>query len=124
MWIVSNQQLFAWVQKSMPLSQLGDVEVLKCPTPRVSQKICSEMPDNEAGLLHCHFSDFPWSTSVSFKEGGLYLYIFIYVFADLWWNACIDDSLLTFLGGSVSASLHMVSLCFPCSMHGSGLAFQ
>ena len=26
--------------------------------------------------------------------------------------------------GSFSASLHMVSLCFPCSVHGSGLSFQ
>ena len=28
-----------------------------------------------------------------------------------------------FLGGSVSASLHMLSLCFPCSVCGSGLFF-
>ena len=28
-----------------------------------------------------------------------------------------------FLGGSISASLHVVSLHFPCSMHGSGLSF-
>ena len=35
-----------------------------------------------------------------------------------------SDSLLAFLGGSVSASLHMLSLCFPCSVHGSGLSFQ
>ena len=26
--------------------------------------------------------------------------------------------------GSLSASLHMLSLCFPCSMHSSGLSFQ
>ena len=35
-----------------------------------------------------------------------------------------SDSLLTFLGGCVSASLHMVPLHFPCSMCGSGLSFQ
>ena len=35
-----------------------------------------------------------------------------------------SDSLLTFLGGSIPASLHMVSLHFPCSMHSSGLSFQ
>ena len=36
----------------------------------------------------------------------------------------LSDSLLTFLGGSISASLHMVPLCFPCSMCGSDLSFQ
>ena len=35
-----------------------------------------------------------------------------------------SDSLLTSLGGSISASLHIVSLCFPCSVHSSGLSFQ
>ena len=35
-----------------------------------------------------------------------------------------SDSPLTFLGGSISASLHRVSLCFPYSMHGSNLSFQ
>ena len=35
----------------------------------------------------------------------------------------LSDSLLMFLGGSISASLHRASLCFPCSVHGSGLSF-
>ena len=83
-WIVSNQQVLAWVQNPKPLSQLGDVDALKCPTPQVSQKICNGMPDNEAGLLqHCDFSDFPWSTCVSFKQKekgeAIFIYLFIYV---------------------------------------------
>ena len=35
-----------------------------------------------------------------------------------------SDSPLMFLGGSISASLRRASLCFPCSVHGSGLSFQ
>ena len=34
-----------------------------------------------------------------------------------------SESLLTLYCGSLSASLCMVSLCFPCSVHGSGLSF-
>ena len=34
-----------------------------------------------------------------------------------------SDSLLTLCCGSFSASWHMVSLCFPCSVCGSGLSF-
>ena len=35
-----------------------------------------------------------------------------------------SESLLRSLSGSVSASWCMVSLHFPCSVHGSGLSFQ
>jgi hypothetical protein len=65
-WIVSTEQLLAWVQNPQPISQLDQVDALKCSTPQVSQQICNGMPQSEAGLLeHCPFSDFPWSTCVS-----------------------------------------------------------
>lgn len=68
-WIVSNQQLLAWVQNPKPISQLDQVDALKCSTPQVSQKICNGMPDNENGLLeHCPFPDFPWYTCVSLLD--------------------------------------------------------
>jgi hypothetical protein len=66
-WIVSNEQLLAWVQNPVPVSQLGSVDALKCSTPQVdaSQKICNGIPQNENGLLsHCAFSDFPFYTCV------------------------------------------------------------
>jgi hypothetical protein len=64
-WIISNEQLLAWVQNPVPISQLNSFEPLKCTTPQVdaSLKICNGIPQNEAGLLsHCPFSDFPWYT--------------------------------------------------------------
>ena len=35
-----------------------------------------------------------------------------------------SDYLLTCLSGGMSASLHMIFLCYSCSMFGSGLFFQ
>ncbi|EGN93745.1 hypothetical protein SERLA73DRAFT_189512 [Serpula lacrymans var. lacrymans S7.3] len=70
-WIVSNEQLLAWVQNPVPVSQLSSVDALKCPTPSVdaSKKICNGMPQNEAGLLsHCDFSDFPFYTCYGCPE--------------------------------------------------------
>ncbi|KAG6818372.1 hypothetical protein H0H93_005494 [Arthromyces matolae] len=64
-WIVSNEQLLAWVQNPVPISQLDTVSALKCSTPQVdsSLKICNGIPQNENGLLsHCDFSDFPFYT--------------------------------------------------------------
>ncbi|KAJ7608729.1 hypothetical protein FB45DRAFT_876987 [Roridomyces roridus] len=34
-WIVSNEQLLAWVKNPVPISQLDTVEALKCSTPQV-----------------------------------------------------------------------------------------
>ncbi|KAF7302610.1 Carbohydrate esterase family 4 protein [Mycena chlorophos] len=70
-WIVSNEQLLAWVQNPVPVSQLDSVAALKCSTPQVdaSTKICNGMPQNEAGLLsHCPFSDFPFFTCYGCPE--------------------------------------------------------
>jgi hypothetical protein len=67
-WIVSNEQLLAWIKNPVPVDQLDQVDALKCSTPDVdaSQKICNGMPQNEAGLLsHCAFPDFPFYTCVS-----------------------------------------------------------
>jgi len=67
-WIVSNEQLLAWVQNPVPVSQLDSFEPLKCPTPQVdpSLNICNGIPQNEAGLLEvCDFPDFPFYTCVS-----------------------------------------------------------
>ncbi|KAJ7760139.1 hypothetical protein DFH07DRAFT_740876 [Mycena maculata] len=64
-WIVSNEQLLAWVQNPVPVSQLDSVAALKCSTPQVNatEKICNGIPGNEAGLLDlCPFSDFPFYT--------------------------------------------------------------
>ncbi|KAJ7052259.1 hypothetical protein C8F01DRAFT_626387 [Mycena amicta] len=70
-WIVSNEQLLAWVQNPVPISQLDSVEALKCSTPSVdaSAKICNGIPQNEAGLLsHCDFPDFPFFTCYGCPE--------------------------------------------------------
>ncbi|KAL0951940.1 hypothetical protein HGRIS_008592 [Hohenbuehelia grisea] len=62
-WIVSSEQLLAWVQNPVPVSQLDGFAPLKCSTPQVSDKICNGMPSNEAGLIsHCAFNDFPFYT--------------------------------------------------------------
>jgi len=64
-WIVSNEQLLAWMQNPVPLAQLGNVDALKCSTPQVdaSKKICNGIPQNEAGLVQeCPFPDFPFYT--------------------------------------------------------------
>ncbi|KAI0333980.1 hypothetical protein GY45DRAFT_1243330 [Cubamyces sp. BRFM 1775] len=70
-WIVSSEQLLAWVRNPVPLSQLDTFEPLKCSTPAVdpSMKICNGVPQNEAGLLdHCAFSDFPFYTCYGCPE--------------------------------------------------------
>lgn len=65
-WIVSTEQLLAWVQNPVPVSELNSFEPLKCSTPQISQSICDGIPANEQGLLnHCDFLDFPWYTCVS-----------------------------------------------------------
>ncbi|KAI0756459.1 hypothetical protein C8Q80DRAFT_1092934 [Daedaleopsis nitida] len=64
-WIVSSEQLLAWVKNPTPLSQLNDFAPLKCSMPTVdsSMKICNGIPQNEAGLIElCPFSDFPFWT--------------------------------------------------------------
>ncbi|RPD64578.1 hypothetical protein L227DRAFT_260922 [Lentinus tigrinus ALCF2SS1-6] len=64
-WIVSHEQLLAWVRNPTPISSLNDFAPLKCSTPAVdsSMKICNGIPQNEAGLVElCPFSDFPFYT--------------------------------------------------------------
>jgi len=62
-WIVTNQQLLAWVRNPVPLSELNNFEALKCPVPSVSAQICDGIPANELGLVQtCAFSDFPFGT--------------------------------------------------------------
>ena len=53
MWIVSNEQLLAWVRNPVPVSQLDSFSGLKCTTPAVdaSLQICNGVPQNEAGAL-------------------------------------------------------------------------
>ncbi len=66
-WIVSSEQLLAWVRNPVPLSQLDNFAPLKCSTPAVdsSMKICNGIPQNEAGLVQlCPFNDFPFYTCV------------------------------------------------------------
>jgi len=62
-WIVSSEQLLAWVQHPTKISDLNNFDALKCSSPQVNDKICNGMPQNEQGLLsHCAFNDFPWFT--------------------------------------------------------------
>ncbi|KAH8120052.1 hypothetical protein DFH11DRAFT_1499913 [Phellopilus nigrolimitatus] len=64
-WIVSNEQLLAWVRNPVPVSQLGSIDALRCSSPSVdsSLQICNGIPQNENGQLdHCAFPDFPFYT--------------------------------------------------------------
>ncbi|KAG9121226.1 hypothetical protein FRC07_002908 [Ceratobasidium sp. 392] len=62
-WIVSSEQLLAWVRNPVPASQLNTLKEFQCSVPQVSDKICNGMPNNEQGLLsHCTFNDFPFYT--------------------------------------------------------------
>ncbi|KAF7340969.1 Kinase-like protein [Mycena sanguinolenta] len=57
-WIVSNEQLLAWVKNPVTVANVGSVDALKCNMPQVdaSQKIRNGIPANEARLLsHCAF---------------------------------------------------------------------
>ena len=65
-WVVTNEQLIAWMRNLVPASQLNTLKEFQCQRPQVSGQVCNGIPENEAGLLdHCSFSDFPWSTCVS-----------------------------------------------------------
>lgn len=62
-WIVSNEQLLAWVQNPVPVSQLNTLPEFQCALPSVDQKICNGMHPNEDGLLdYCMFTEFPFFT--------------------------------------------------------------
>ncbi|CUA67472.1 hypothetical protein RSOLAG22IIIB_03124 [Rhizoctonia solani] len=62
-WIVSNEQLLAWVRNPVPASQLNTLPEFQCQVPQVSQKICNGIPSNEEGLLQkCMFIEFPFYT--------------------------------------------------------------
>ena len=79
-WIVSSEQLLAWVRNPTPISQLDSFSPLKCSTPAVdsSMKICNGIPQNEAGLIElCPFSDFPFYTCVrdSLSSRGSVIYM-------------------------------------------------
>lgn len=53
-WIVSNEQLLAWMKNPVTADKLNTLPEFQCKTPNVSQKICNGMPDLETGLLeHC-----------------------------------------------------------------------
>ncbi|KAI0001863.1 hypothetical protein BJV77DRAFT_970038 [Russula vinacea] len=62
-WIVSTEQLLAWVQNPVSLAELDSFAPLKCLVPEINQGICDGIPDNEQGLLdRCDFTDFPFYT--------------------------------------------------------------
>lgn len=53
-WLVTNQQLLAWMKNPVKASQLNTLDEFKCNTPDVKENICNGMPDKEASLLqHC-----------------------------------------------------------------------
>jgi hypothetical protein len=67
-WIVSNEQLLAWMKSPTTIKDLGNFGPLKCSSPMVNatQKICNGVPQNEVGLLQeCTFADYPFYTCVS-----------------------------------------------------------
>lgn len=62
-WIVTNQQLIAWMRDPKPVSQLNTIPEFQCQTPEVTENICNGMYPNQVGLLqNCPFADFPWTT--------------------------------------------------------------
>ncbi|KAL1712211.1 hypothetical protein EV715DRAFT_214110 [Schizophyllum commune] len=68
-WIVSNEQLLAWVRDPKPVSQLDSVGALKCSTPSVDKNICNGMPDKESGLQSkCTFDEYPFDTCYGCPE--------------------------------------------------------
>uniref|UniRef100_V5ESH3 Polysaccharide deacetylase n=2 Tax=Kalmanozyma brasiliensis (strain GHG001) TaxID=1365824 RepID=V5ESH3_KALBG len=52
-WIVSNEQLLAWMRNPVPASQLNTLDAFKCTTPAVSQRICNGFASNNNLLEHC-----------------------------------------------------------------------
>ncbi|KAF8999717.1 hypothetical protein BDZ89DRAFT_1027793 [Hymenopellis radicata] len=68
-WIVSTEQLLAWVRNPTPVGQLDNFDALRCSTPDVQENICNGMPERERGLLaHCPFSEFPFFTCYGCPE--------------------------------------------------------
>ncbi|KAJ7242402.1 hypothetical protein B0H12DRAFT_1023761 [Mycena haematopus] len=64
-WIVSNEQLLAYVQAPVPLSNLDSVAALKCSTPKVDPTLtmCNGIPANEdSQLTGCTFPDYMFYT--------------------------------------------------------------
>ncbi|CAE6448586.1 unnamed protein product [Rhizoctonia solani] len=62
-WIVSTEQVLAWVRNPVPASQLNNLPEFQCQVPQVSQKICNGIPANQEGLLDkCMFNEFPFFT--------------------------------------------------------------
>ncbi|KIY51975.1 hypothetical protein FISHEDRAFT_63969 [Fistulina hepatica ATCC 64428] len=75
-WIVSDEQLLAWVRNPVKVCRVPShlAHVTLSPTflnPKIdnSSKICNGMPAHEEGLLaHCAFSDFPFYTCYGCPE--------------------------------------------------------
>ncbi|EIW87292.1 hypothetical protein CONPUDRAFT_116476 [Coniophora puteana RWD-64-598 SS2] len=64
-WIVSNEQMLAWIKNPVPVSQLNNIPEFHCQQPKIdsSKQICNGIPQNEAGLVEeCMFTDFPFYT--------------------------------------------------------------
>ncbi|GAA5963160.1 hypothetical protein JCM21900_002935 [Sporobolomyces salmonicolor] len=61
-WLVSNQQLLAWMKNPVTNANIAQVQELGCSVPDVpaSAQMCNGIPQNEMGLLNkCDFTDFP-----------------------------------------------------------------
>lgn len=52
-WLVTNQQLLAWMRNPVKASELNTIDEFKCQTPTVSEKICNGLPGEESLLQHC-----------------------------------------------------------------------
>ncbi|CDZ97989.1 carbohydrate esterase family 4 protein [Phaffia rhodozyma] len=64
-WIVSSEQLLAWVRDPKSITDLGQSDALKCQnvTLPAGTNICNGLPGYDSSLLaRCSFSDFPFST--------------------------------------------------------------
>lgn len=57
-WIVTNQQLIAWMRNPVPVSRLNEIEEFGCQVPKVDAAICNGMYPNSVGLIQtCPFPD-------------------------------------------------------------------
>jgi len=52
-WIITNQQLLAWMRNPLPVSRLNEIKEFQCQTPQVTAAICNGM----VSLVSCIMCD-------------------------------------------------------------------
>lgn len=48
-WVVTNQQLLAWMKNPVKASELGSQPYMKCEQPVLPNEICNGLDDNNSG---------------------------------------------------------------------------